>query len=122
RPSAFLQFRRSSHEIPEAPFLCREASRSCALQRVDGVLSKPPSYRTAPVLREILMTVSASVLSEDRLRDFKSRFRGDLLRPGTDAYESARKVWNGMIDRRPAWIARCRGVEDVQLAVRFARE
>src|SRR5262245_63913194 len=68
------------------------------------------------------MTASASVISEDRVREFKARFRGDLLSPGTDVYESARKVWNGMIDRRPAWIARCRGVEDVQLAVRFARE
>src|SRR5262245_28219761 len=68
------------------------------------------------------MTASASIVSEDRVRDFKARFRGDLLSPGTDAYESARKVWNGMIDRRPAWIARCRGVEDVQNAIRFARE
>src|SRR5262245_36658712 len=68
------------------------------------------------------MTASASVISEDRVREFKARFRGDLLSPGTDVYESARKVWNGMIDRRPAWIARCRGVEDVQNAIRFARD
>ena len=68
------------------------------------------------------MTASASIVSEDRVREFKARFRGDVLRPGTDAYESARKVWNGMIDRRPALIARCRGVEDVQNAIRFARD
>jgi FAD/FMN-containing dehydrogenase len=67
------------------------------------------------------MTPSAPAVSEDSVREFKSRFRGELLRPGTDAYESARKVWNGMIDRRPAWIARCRGVEDVQNAIRFAQ-
>jgi FAD/FMN-containing dehydrogenase len=68
------------------------------------------------------MTAFAPVVSEDRVREFNARFRGDILRPGTDAYEAARKVWNGMIDRRPAWIARCRGVEDVQNAIRFARE
>lgn len=68
------------------------------------------------------MPGSASVVSEDRVREFKARFRGDVLNPGTDAYESARRVWNGMIDRRPALIARCRGVEDVQNAIRFARD
>jgi FAD/FMN-containing dehydrogenase len=68
------------------------------------------------------MTTHPTTLSEDRLREFSSRFRGDLLSPGSDAYESARKVWNGMIDRRPACIARCRSVNDVQEAIRFARD
>ena len=48
-------------------------------------------------------------------------FRGELLGPGSDAYESARRVFNGMIDRRPALIARCRGVSDVQAAIGYAR-
>ena len=65
--------------------------------------------------------VPNSVLT-DRLREFAARFRGELLRPGTDTYEAARKVWNGMVDRRPAAIARCRSVDDVQSAIRFARE
>lgn len=68
------------------------------------------------------MNVPVAVLSEDRLREFGTRFRGDLLRPGSDAYDVARKVWNGMIDRRPACIARCKSVDDVQAAIRFARE
>ena len=63
-----------------------------------------------------------NILSQDALRDFSARFHGDLLRPDSDGYESARKVWNGMIDRRPACIARCRSVEDVQNAIRFARD
>lgn len=63
-----------------------------------------------------------STLSQDALRDFSARFHGELLRPDSDGYESARKVWNGMIDRRPACIARCRSVEDVQNAIRFARD
>jgi FAD/FMN-containing dehydrogenase len=68
------------------------------------------------------MTASAQMLSEDRLREFSAGFHGDLLRPDDVGYESARKVWNGMIDRRPACIARCKTANDVQLAVRFARE
>jgi FAD/FMN-containing dehydrogenase len=65
--------------------------------------------------------VPNNILS-DRLRDFSARFHGDLLRPGNDGYEAARIVWNGMVDRRPAAIARCRTVDDVQSAIRFARE
>ena len=47
---------------------------------------------------------------------------GDLLLPDNPRYEEARRVWNGMIDRRPAAIARARTTEDVVAAVRFARE
>jgi len=68
------------------------------------------------------MSATIPTLSEDRLREFGTRFRGDLVQPGSTDYESARRVWNGMIDRRPACIARCKSVEDVQAAIRFARE
>ncbi|MGH3522734.1 MAG: FAD-binding oxidoreductase [Mycobacterium sp.] len=47
---------------------------------------------------------------------------GELIRPGDDGYEEHRRVWNGMIDRRPALIARCSGPDDVVAAVNFARE
>ncbi|HMF82412.1 MAG TPA: FAD-binding oxidoreductase, partial [Acidimicrobiia bacterium] len=49
-------------------------------------------------------------------------FLGELVRPGDGHYDDVRKIWNGNIDRRPALIARCRGVADVIAAVRFARE
>lgn len=48
-------------------------------------------------------------------------FRGQIVRPGDDAYDGARKLWNGMFDRRPALIARCAGTSDVMSAVKFAR-
>jgi FAD binding domain-containing protein/berberine-like enzyme len=48
------------------------------------------------------------------------QFKGDLLRPQDAAYEPARGVWNGMFDRRPALIARCANVSDIQAAVRAA--
>ncbi len=52
----------------------------------------------------------------------EQQFRGALIRPGDAAYEQARRVWNGMIDRYPALIARCTCTADVVLAVNFARE
>jgi FAD/FMN-containing dehydrogenase len=48
--------------------------------------------------------------------------QGQLLRPSDEGYDAARRVWNGMVDKRPALIARCAGVADVVSAVRFARE
>lgn len=53
---------------------------------------------------------------------FRSSFRGALLRPGEEGYEQTRRIWNGAIDRRPALIARCVGADDVATAVRFGRE
>ncbi len=54
--------------------------------------------------------------------DLRSRFRGDLLDPANPGFDTARVVWNGMIDRRPKLIARCRNAADVAAAVAFARE
>src|SRR2546421_13104330 len=48
-------------------------------------------------------------------------FAGQLIQPGDPDYDQARAVFNGMIDRRPALIARCTGDADVVAAVRFAR-
>ena len=48
--------------------------------------------------------------------------RGELIRPGDAAYDEARRVWNGMFDRRPAAIARVQGAVDVVAVVDFARE
>src|ERR1700675_240850 len=55
----------------------------------------------------------------DQLRSF---FRGELIQPTDAAYDSARKVHNGMIDKRPKLIARCVDVADVMAAVHFGRE
>ena len=48
--------------------------------------------------------------------------RGGLVLPGDADYDAARRVWNGNVDRRPALIARCTDVADVQRAVRFAAD
>ena len=62
-----------------------------------------------------------AILETATVEAFAASLRGPLLRPGEDGYDKARIVWNGMIDRRPALIARCAGVADVIAAVRFAR-
>lgn len=56
------------------------------------------------------------------IRIFADRLQGPLLQPTSDGYDDARRVWNGMIDKRPALIARCAGVADVVEAVNFCRE
>src|SRR5690242_19776144 len=48
--------------------------------------------------------------------------RGDMIRPGDPGYEKARAVYNGMIDRHPAAVVRCRDVADVIACVRFGRD
>jgi FAD/FMN-containing dehydrogenase len=60
-------------------------------------------------------------VSETVLSDFAAGLEGDILRSDDDEYESARLIWNGMIDRRPALIVRCTHENDVIAAVRFVR-
>ncbi len=62
------------------------------------------------------MAVSSS------LDELKPLLRGELIQPRDTGYDAARKVYNGMIDRRPAAIARCADIADVIAAVNFARE
>ncbi len=54
--------------------------------------------------------------------DLAPALRGVLIRPGDPGYDEARAVYNGMIDRRPAAVARCRDAADVVACVRFAAE
>jgi len=61
-------------------------------------------------------------LEETAVQDLTSRLRGTLLRPGDAGYEETRPVYNAMIDKNPALIARCLDVADVIAAVNFARE
>ncbi len=61
------------------------------------------------------------MVDHSAVEKFKASLRGALLWPGEAGYDEARKVWNGMIDKRPALIARCAGVADVIHCVNFAR-
>ena len=61
-------------------------------------------------------------LPSSAVDDLASRLQGALIRPGDPGYEPARQIWNGLIDRHPALVARCAGAEDVVAAVNFARD
>jgi FAD/FMN-containing dehydrogenase len=62
------------------------------------------------------------LLDQTQVAALDGRFAGELIGPGHPAYEDARRVWNGTVDRRPALIARCRCEDDVVAALLFARE
>jgi FAD/FMN-containing dehydrogenase len=62
------------------------------------------------------------MLDEATVEQFKTALRGELIQPGDRGYDEARKVYNGMIDKRPRMIARCSDVADVISCVNFARE
>jgi FAD/FMN-containing dehydrogenase len=67
------------------------------------------------------MTAVAGI-EREQIDAFAGSLSGDVLQAGDDGYEPARRVHNGLIDKRPALIVRCRGTGDVAAAVRFARE
>ena len=62
------------------------------------------------------------VAVSDKIPDLASRFSGQLLQPLDAGYDDARRVHNGLVDKRPFLIARCRNTADVADAVNFARE
>ena len=62
-----------------------------------------------------------SAVTEQELASLEA-FSGEILRPGENGYEEARRGFNGLIDKRPALIARCRGEADIADAIAFARD
>jgi hypothetical protein len=62
------------------------------------------------------------MVSKTIIENFDANFRGELIQRSDERYEEARKLYNGMIDKRPFLIARCVDVADVITAVNFGRE
>ena len=61
------------------------------------------------------------MLQKDAIEQFRGTFRGDVIEPGDPRYDATRKVYNAMIDKKPALFAQCADVADVMTAVAFAR-
>ena len=73
------------------------------------------------MVSEIIPLSGHANIDPEQLNAFIAGFRGAIIRPADAGYDDARRVRNGLIDRRPALIARCSGVADVVDAVNFAR-
>ena len=73
-------------------------------------------------LQAVAIAGGESIVKEAAVGKFKKSLTGELLSPVDGSYDQARKVFNGVIDKRPALIVRCAGVADVQQAVNFARD
>jgi FAD/FMN-containing dehydrogenase len=72
--------------------------------------------------RETMGPAMAGTVEVGAFDGLRADLRGELFTPGDAGYDDARALWNGMVERRPAAIARAAGVEDVVAAVRFASE
>jgi FAD/FMN-containing dehydrogenase len=66
--------------------------------------------------------MTTTAFDADRLEALRASFSGELLTPGDGSYDEARRVHNGLIDRRPALIARCRSAADIAAALRAAAD
>jgi hypothetical protein len=62
------------------------------------------------------------MLNDTNIKKFRASLRGELIQPSDERYNEARKLWNGMFDRRPTLITRCAGTADVVSAVNFGRD
>src|SRR5258707_10770734 len=66
--------------------------------------------------------IDSTILPEAALAAFRDGRPGQVIGPGDNEYEAARRVWNGLIDRRPALIVRCADAGHVADAIEFARQ
>jgi FAD/FMN-containing dehydrogenase len=93
---------------------------------LNAVISVSPAEHLGTKGLVIMVTVSSPTpsrtLDEVANRAFRAQLQGELLALGDPGYDDARRVFNTMIDRYPALIARARSAEDVRRAVLFARE
>src|SRR5215211_7781749 len=67
------------------------------------------------------MATDVTVLGDGAIEELRQALMGPVVAPGDADYERSRRVWNGVIDRHPALVARCASTADVVEAVRFAR-
>ena len=61
------------------------------------------------------------MISSTTIREFSQTLSQDLILPSNSEYDTARSVWNGMIDKKPLMIAMCNNVNDIIKCVNFAR-
>jgi FAD/FMN-containing dehydrogenase len=82
--------------------------------------ARPATDHRGTSIRKGARDVEPSTISDIPTAELTAQFTGELIRPGETGYDTARSIWNAMIDKRPGLIARARDAEDVLAAVAFA--
>jgi FAD/FMN-containing dehydrogenase len=100
---------------------CRSAVAASMMAALPAGYTIAGSRQTAD-LSAITSRGAETTLEGTVVSELADSLRGALLMNGDEDYDHARAVWNGMIDRKPALIARCEGAADVSNAIAFARE
>jgi FAD/FMN-containing dehydrogenase len=80
---------------------------------------------TAPIVADvpaITLSGETTTIEKAAVKDLRASLRGELVLRDDAGYDAARRIWNAMIDRRPALIARCADATDVASVINFARE
>ena len=99
------------------------ASVAAAIPFLPGCERKVPVATEANTsIRGITLAGAEIELEKAAIRELGESMTGPVLLSGHPDYDSARAIWNGMHDKRPALIARCMNAADVSNAVTFARE
>ncbi|HSG58642.1 MAG TPA: FAD-binding oxidoreductase [Woeseiaceae bacterium] len=99
------------------------ASVAAAIPALYGCEKKPPLATEADTsIRGISLDGAELELEKAAVRELGESLGGPVILSGHPQYDSARALWNGMHDKRPALIARCMSADDVSKAVTFARE
>lgn len=99
------------------------ASIAAAIPLLPGCSKKVPVATEAKTsIRAVSLTGAELELERAAIKELGASMTGPVLLSGNPEYDGARKIWNGMHDRRPALIARCMNSADVSNAVSFARE
>jgi FAD/FMN-containing dehydrogenase len=106
---------------------CRTTLTSAALVGALPALSRTsfavePGASVTVDIPAIKSSGEATVLPATVVKEFSASVRGRVITESDPEYEQARRIWNPMIDRRPALIVRCSGATDIQRSVTFARE
>ena len=104
---------------------CKAAFAAGTLASLPVSQAMAAAIRSMSVLSSITATKlggQQTVIDKAAVKEFRDSLQGQLLMPGNGAYDVARRLWNGMIDKRPALIAFCANAADIAHAVSFAKD